>query len=56
MAGAASFRIAWLSNDAAEAFYARAKHRLHFEARRNGARNEFVLAAGEDVNRAARMS
>jgi uncharacterized protein (DUF1330 family) len=47
--------IEWPSKAAADAFYESDEYRAHREARRLGARNEFRLIAGEDVNGAARV-
>lgn len=46
--------IEWPSKAAAEAFYASEEYRPYLESRRNGARNELVLVAGEDLTGAAR--
>ncbi|MGA2320660.1 MAG: DUF1330 domain-containing protein [Solirubrobacteraceae bacterium] len=48
--------IEWPSKGAAEEFYDSEEYRPYRERRRRGARNEFVLVPGEDVNKAARMS
>ena len=48
--------IEWPSKDAAEAFYESAEYRPYRESRIKGARNEFVLVAGEDIAKAARIS
>jgi uncharacterized protein (DUF1330 family) len=48
--------IAWPSKAAADEFYASAEYRPYREARRAGARNEFVLVAGEDVNGLAQIA
>lgn len=48
--------IEWPSKQAADAFYESEEYRPHREARRNGARNEFFLIAGEDVNGVARIA
>jgi uncharacterized protein (DUF1330 family) len=45
--------IQWPSKEAAEAFYASAAYAPHRRARIRGARNEFLLVSGEDVNGAA---
>lgn len=50
-----SLIIEWPSKEAADAFYESEEYRPYREARRAGARNEFLLVAGEDVNRAARI-
>jgi uncharacterized protein (DUF1330 family) len=47
--------IEWPSKQAADQFYASEEYRGHREARGEGARNEFLLVAGEDVNRVARI-
>ncbi len=43
------------SKEAADEFYASEEHRPYREARGRGARNDFLLAAGEDVNGVARI-
>jgi uncharacterized protein (DUF1330 family) len=48
--------IEWPSKEAADAFYESEEYRPYREARRGGARNEFFLVAGEDVNGVARIS
>ena len=48
--------IEWPSKQAADEFYASEEYRSHREARRAGARNEFLLVAGEDVNGVARIA
>jgi uncharacterized protein (DUF1330 family) len=48
--------VEWPSKAAAEAFYASDDYRPYLESRRNGARNELVLVAGEDTGDAARKS
>jgi uncharacterized protein (DUF1330 family) len=48
--------IEWPSREAAEEFYESDEYRPHREGRRHGARNEFLLVAGEDVNGLAKMS
>jgi uncharacterized protein (DUF1330 family) len=48
--------IEWPSKEAAEEFYESEEYRPHREARRQGARNEFLLLAGEDVNGVARIA
>jgi uncharacterized protein (DUF1330 family) len=48
--------IEWPSKDVADEFYASEEYRPYREARGRGARNEFLLAAGEDVNGVARMA
>ncbi len=47
--------IEWPSKRVADDFYASEEYRGHREARRAGARNEFLLIAGEDVNGVARI-
>jgi uncharacterized protein (DUF1330 family) len=48
--------IEWPSLEAAEAFYDSEEYRPYRERRRAGARNEFLLVAGEDVNGVARIA
>lgn len=48
--------IEWPSKEAADAFYDSEEYRAHREARRAGARNEFLLVAGEDVNGVAQIA
>jgi uncharacterized protein (DUF1330 family) len=47
--------IEWPSRDIAEAFYDSDEYRPYRERRLSGARNEFFLVAGEDVNGVARI-
>lgn len=47
--------IEWPSREVADAFYESDEYRPYRERRRAGARNEFFLVAGEDVNGVARM-
>jgi uncharacterized protein (DUF1330 family) len=42
--------IEWPSKEAADAFYESEEYRPYREARRRGARNQFFLVAGDDVN------
>ena len=51
-----SLLIEWPSREAALAFYESDEYRPHREARRAGARNAFLLVAGEDVNGVARVA
>jgi uncharacterized protein (DUF1330 family) len=48
--------IEWPSKEAADEFYASDEYRSYREARGAGARNEFMLVAGEDVNGLAQIS
>jgi uncharacterized protein (DUF1330 family) len=48
--------IEWPSKEAADEFYASEEYRPYRESRRAGARNEFLLVAGEDVNGVARIA
>jgi uncharacterized protein (DUF1330 family) len=50
-----SLLIEWPSREAALAFYESDDYRPHREARRAGARNQFLLVAGEDVNGVANV-
>ena len=47
--------IEWPSKEVADEFYASEEYRPYREARGQGARNEFLLVAGEDINGLARM-
>jgi uncharacterized protein (DUF1330 family) len=47
--------IEWPSREAAMAFYESDEYRPYRESRIAGARNEFVLVAGEDVAKAAQI-
>jgi uncharacterized protein (DUF1330 family) len=48
--------IEWSSKEAAEAFYESDEYRPHRHARRRGARNEFLLVAGEDMTGVAHLA
>jgi uncharacterized protein (DUF1330 family) len=48
--------VEWPSREAADAFYDSEEYRPYRESRRSGARNEFFIVAGEDVNGVARMA
>lgn len=48
--------IEWPSKEAAEAFYQCEEYRPYRQSRLNGAKNEFLLVAGEDVTRTAQMA
>ena len=48
--------IEWPSKEAAEAFYESEEYRPYREARIAGARNEFLLVAGEDVTKTAHIA
>ena len=47
--------IEWASKQAADEFYASEEYRPYRKRRRRGARNQFVLVAGEDATGAARV-
>jgi uncharacterized protein (DUF1330 family) len=47
--------IEWPSKEAADGFYASEEYRPYRERRRRGARNEFLLVAGEDLGGVARI-
>lgn len=47
--------IEWPSRDAAVAFYESDEYRPYRQSRIKGARNEFVLVAGEDIAKAAQI-
>jgi len=48
--------IEWPSKEVADEFYESEEYRRYREARGRGARNEFVLIAGEDVNGLAKIA
>ena len=48
--------IEWPSREAADAFYDSEEYRPYREARRAGARNEFFLVSGDDVNGVAKIA
>ncbi|HZS07650.1 MAG TPA: DUF1330 domain-containing protein [Blastocatellia bacterium] len=48
--------IEWPSREAAVAFYESDEYRPYRESRIKGARNEFVLVAGEDIAKAAQVA
>lgn len=48
--------IEWPSREAADEFYESEEYRPYREGRRAGARNEFLLVAGEDVSGVARIA
>jgi uncharacterized protein (DUF1330 family) len=48
--------IEWPSKEVADEFYASEEYRPYREARGQGARNDFLLVAGEDVNGLARIA
>lgn len=48
--------IEWPSKAAAEVFYESEAYRPYRQSRIEGARNEFVLVAGEDIAKAAQMA
>jgi len=50
-----SLIIEWPSREAAMAFYNSESYQPHRENRRRGSTGEFLLVAGEDINRVARM-
>ena len=47
--------IEWPSKEAAEEFYDSEEYRPYRGLRQAGARNEFLLVAGEDITNTARM-
>ncbi|HEY8303450.1 MAG TPA: DUF1330 domain-containing protein [Solirubrobacteraceae bacterium] len=47
--------IEWPSKEAADSFYESEEYLPYREARRRGAKNEFSLVAGEDINGVARV-
>jgi uncharacterized protein (DUF1330 family) len=48
--------IEWPSKEVAEEFYDSEEYRPYRASRKAGARNEFLLVAGDDVNGLARMA
>ena len=48
--------IEWPSQEAARAFYESEEYKPYLQSRKEGARNEFVLVAGEDINKAAKIA
>jgi uncharacterized protein (DUF1330 family) len=48
--------LEWPSRDAALAFYESEEYKPYRESRMEGARNEFVLVAGEDIAKAAQVA
>jgi uncharacterized protein (DUF1330 family) len=48
--------IEWPSQEAAKAFYECDEYRPYRQSRIEGAKNEFLLVAGEDMTRTARMA
>ena len=48
--------IEWPSRDAAVAFYESEEYRPYRQQRLQGSRGEFILVAGEDINKAAQIS
>src|SRR5690349_8592272 len=47
--------IEWPSKEAAEAFYHCEAYRPYLQSRQQGAKCEFLLVAGEDINKLAQM-
>jgi uncharacterized protein (DUF1330 family) len=47
--------IEWPSRESALSFYESQEYRPYLESRVNGAGNELMLVAGEDITKAARM-
>jgi uncharacterized protein (DUF1330 family) len=48
--------IEWPSKEAADAFYESAEYRPYRESRIAGAKNEFLLVAGEDMTKTAQIA
>lgn len=48
--------IEWPSKDAAKAFYESDEYRPYRQSRMEGAKNEFLLIAGEDIAKAAQIA
>jgi uncharacterized protein (DUF1330 family) len=48
--------VEWPSKEAADAFYASEEYRPYLERRIAGSKGEFLLVAGEDVTKTARIA
>lgn len=48
--------VEWPSKEAAEAFYSSDEYKPYLQSRKEGARNEFLLVAGEDINQTAQIT
>jgi len=48
--------IEWPSEEAAKAFYASDEYKPYLQSRKQGSKAEFMLVAGEDINKLAQMS
>ena len=48
--------IEWPSRDAAIAFYESEEYRYYRQSRLRGSKSEFVLVAGEDINKVAQIA
>jgi uncharacterized protein (DUF1330 family) len=48
--------VEWPSKEAAEALYNSDEYKPYLQMRKEGARNEFLLVAGEDINQAAQIA
>ncbi len=48
--------VEWPSKEAAEAFYNSDEYKPYLQMRKEGARNEFLLVAGEDINQTAQIA
>jgi uncharacterized protein (DUF1330 family) len=48
--------IEWPSKEVAEAFYNSDDYKPYLQMRKEGARNEFLLVAGEDINQTAKIA
>jgi uncharacterized protein (DUF1330 family) len=48
--------IEWPSKEVADAFYESDEYRPYRQSRIEGAKNEFVLVAGEDINKLAQIT
>src|SRR5438477_7810400 len=51
-----SLIIEWPSRETADAFYDSEEYRPYRESRIKGAKNEFILVAGEDIAKAAQIA
>jgi uncharacterized protein (DUF1330 family) len=48
--------IEWPSEEAAKAFYECDAYKPYLQSRKQGSRSEFLLVAGEDINKVAQMA
>jgi uncharacterized protein (DUF1330 family) len=48
--------IEWPSEEAAKAFYESDAYKPYLQSRKQGSRGDFILVAGEDINKTAQMA